>query len=204
MPKALTILQKVLVNYFYKVNAGLFAFAFFVLFGLPYSPLAFHYSLITGIVQSPAFLAIVMLIWLLYNLKCGDYIIKQLQHPEQSFLFCVNALPGRKLYWYNVYVQVFVYLPVLFYSVAVVVIALKKYEYVCAALVILFNAIIVFATPALYMLALQQKKFSTGRSVFPSFRLAIRKPYFLFPLYFLLGERKQMVLVTKVFSLLFL
>ena len=204
MTKALFILQKVLVNYFYRINAGLFTFVFFVLFGAPSSPLAFHYSLITGIIQSQTFLALVMLCWLLYNFKCLDYVLKQLQHQQQSFLFCLNCLSDKKNYLYQLFVQVQVYMPVLLYSIAIVVIGLKKHEYFSAFEVIIFNLVVVFATPLVYLQALKQKSFTAGLFLVPSFNLKIRKPYFLFPLYFLISSRKQMILLTKIFSLLLL
>jgi len=199
MAKTFVILQKVLVNYFYKVNAGLFTFAFFVLFGLPYSVLAFHYSLIIEIVQSQVFLALVLLCWVLYNLKCIDYVVKQLQHPQQSFLFCINSLSIRKIYLLQLFVQAQVYMPAFMYSIVIVVIAFKKHEYLSLIEVMLFDLIMLLATPFVYVLALQQK-----RQFLPSLKLRVRKPYFLFPLYFLLRDRKQMLLVTKIFSLLLL
>ncbi|WP_147204768.1 hypothetical protein [Segetibacter aerophilus] len=204
MRKALAILQKVLVNYFFRVNAGLFMFAFFVLFGLPYSVLAFHYSLITGVVQSQTFLALVMVVWLLYNIKCVDYISKQLKHQHQSFLFCLNCLPDKKNYLLQLYVQVQVYMPVLLYSIAIVAIALKQHHYLAAIEVILFNLMVLVLTPFLYLKVLQRKPLNYKGLAIPSLGLELRKPYFLYPLYFLLKDRKQMLLITKIFSLLLL
>lgn len=77
-------------------------------------------KIITGIIQSQMFLSIVMLIWFLYNLKCLDYTLKQLNHPRQSFLFCFNNLSAKKTYLYMLYVQVFLYAPVLIYSAIMV------------------------------------------------------------------------------------
>ncbi|MDQ6812208.1 MAG: hypothetical protein M3040_00485 [Bacteroidota bacterium] len=204
MPKGLVILHKVLVNYFYRVNSGLFVVAFFVLFGTPYSPLTFHYSLITGIIQSQLFLGLVMLGWLLYNAKCVDYVLKQLQHSQQTFLFSLNALPIKKVYFYHVYVQVLVYLPVLLYSAAVVVIAFKKHAYIPGIEIMLFNLAIIFITPLLYVFALQQNRRTLSPFLFPSVHVKMRRYYFFFPIYFVFTDRKQMLLVTKISSLIVL
>src|SRR5919112_5834252 len=102
---AIRILQKVLVNYFYQANSGLFLFAFFVLFGLPVYPVAFHLSLITGFLKSQEFLGLVMFVWFLYNLKCLDYILKQLNNSRQAFLYCFTYLPYTKIYLCLNYVQ---------------------------------------------------------------------------------------------------
>ncbi len=204
MPTALFILQTLLVNYFYRIHAGLFMFSFFVLFGLPQLPLVFHYSIITGIVQSQTFLALVMLIWLLYNLKCIAYIVQQLQHKQQSFLFVLNCLSKSRLYLYKLLVHLQVYMPVLLYSIAIIVVAFKKHEYLCAIEVMTFNCIVLSVSPFVYIFALQQKSFTNSPFFIPSLNLRLRKPYFLFPLYFLLANRKQMLLITKTFSLLWL
>ena len=204
MTKAISILQRVLVNHFYKVNAGLFIFGFFVLFGLPFSPLAFHLSIITGIIQSPVFLASVMLGWLLYNFKCIDYIQHQLADPRQSFLFCLNSLSFKKLYLYMLYVQVLVYLPVILYAVAIVWLALAKQQYGCVVAVLIFNIIAVGLTALIYIAGVQRKNLFKARLALPTVNIKIPKPLFVIPLLFLWHDRKQMLFVTKIFSLLIL
>lgn len=204
MITTITILQKVLVNYFYKVNAGFFLFGFFVLFGLPISPVAFHLSLISGIIQSQVFVAVVMLIWLLYNLKCLDYILKQLRDPRQSFLFCFNNLPAKKAWSYMFYVQVLIYMPVLMYAIAIIWFAMKKQQYLFTAEIIIFNAIVVAASAFIYFIAIQKKQLFRQITALPGIRINLSKPFFSIPLYFLWNERKQMVLVTKFFSLMLL
>src|SRR5882672_6577270 len=95
MKTTLSILQKVIVNHFYKLNAGLFMFLFYVLFGLPQDVGSFHIAIATMIVQSQLSLLIVFGLWFLYNLKSIDYITKQLKAPQQQFLTCIQNL-GRK------------------------------------------------------------------------------------------------------------
>lgn len=159
MITAIRILHDVLINYFYKVNTGFFLFGFFVLFGLPISPLAFHLSIITGIIQSQIFLAVVMLMWFLYTLKCLDYTLKQLNHPRQSFLFCFHNLSAKKIYLYMLYVQLFLYAPVLIYSAFILFIAVKTQQYWCVTEIIFFNTIIVAATAFIYFTVIQKHNF---------------------------------------------
>jgi hypothetical protein len=200
----ISILQKVLVNHFYKVNAGLFLFGFFVLFGLPYQPLSFHLSLITGIIQSGEFLAVVMLIWLLYNVKCVDYILKQLRLPSQLFLFSLNSLSNKKIYLYMLYVQVQVYMPIIIYAGVIAFMAAKKYAYASMVLVILFNISTVAITAFIYFISLQKKTFLNVTSLSPDHHLNFKKPFFLIPLYHIWYDRKQMLFISKLFSLGFL
>ena len=201
---AIKVLQKVLVNYFYKVNFGLFLFGFFVLFGMPISPVAFHLSLISGIIQSQLFLALVMLVWLIYDFKCLDYILKQLRDPRQSFLFCFTNLPAKKAGIFMFYVQVLIYMPVLLYATAIVWFAMKKHQYFFAAEIIIFNTVVAAASAFIYLNAIQKKQLFRQIIELPGITKNLPKPFFSIPLYFLWNERKQMLLVTKFFSLMLL
>jgi hypothetical protein len=200
----ITILQKVIVNHFYRVNAGFFLFMFFVLFGLPYSVLSFHLSIINIIIQNPSALTGAMLVWLLYNFKCMDYVIKQLKEPRQQFLFCLNNISPRSCFGYMIYVQALVYLPVLVYSIIVAAIAFKTQYYTAMAGVLVFNAALILLTAAAYLRVLQLRPFLNTGVILPQMRFRLGKPVFSIPLYFLLHSRRQMLLVTKFFSLLLL
>lgn len=204
MITAIKVLQKVLVNYFYRLNAGFFLFCFFVLFGAPTSPLAFHLSLISGIIQSQVFLSIVMLVWFLYNLKCLNYILKQLNNPRQSFLFCFTNLSRKKAWIYMLYVQVIIYMPVLMYAAVIMWFAMKKQQYLFTVEIIIFNTIVVAASAFIYFNAIQKKQFFIQKVSLPQININLPKPFFSIPLYFLWSDRKQMLLVTKLFSLLLL
>src|SRR3569833_346743 len=125
MMNALNILQKVLVNHFYKVNTGFFLISFFLLFGIPQNVLQFHLSIITIIIQSHGMLGAAMVIWVLYNIKCMDYVIKHLRQPRQQFLYCLHNLPWVQVYMYLLLVQVLVYMPVLAYVSFAAALAIK-------------------------------------------------------------------------------
>lgn len=194
------ILQQVLVNHFYKVNTGFFLFGFFVLFGLPYQPLSFHLSLISGIVQSQVFLWVVMVGWLFYCAKCIDYITRQIAGPRQNFLFCLNNLSVKTTYLYLLLVQFFVYLPVFIYAIIIVVKATTVHAWAIGAEVILFTTAALMAPAYLYLLAVQKRKLYKSFSLPQVFTFHFTKPLFSFPLFYLWYERKQMLLVTKVFT----
>lgn len=200
----LSILQKTIVNHFYKVNTGFFLFIFFVLFGLPYNVSTFHLSIIHSIIQSPIILLIVLALWLLYNFKCMDYTVKQLQEPQQNFLYCLHAISMKNLVTYFLYAQGMMYMPVLLYAIAIIIVAWNAGEFYVIANIIFFNAAILFPTAYLYALVLQRRFFAKRFVLFPGFHFRIRKHFFSVPLFFLINNRKQMLLVTKFFSLLLL
>ncbi|HVX49863.1 MAG TPA: hypothetical protein VHB48_06885 [Chitinophagaceae bacterium] len=199
MRVTLSILQKVVINYFYKINTGFFLMVFFVMFGLPQNVMQFHHSLIDGIIKTPSFLLAVMAAWLLYNGKCMDYVIKQLIHPRQHFLYCLYSLPASTAYMYLLYVQAMVYLPAIIYSGCIIVVALQTQHITAAAEVLLFNAMVTCLTPLLYMGVLLRQPVRLMRV--PRIKTRLPKPLFSLPLYHIWHNNKQMLFVSKLFSL---
>ena len=202
MRAAINILQKVLVNQFYSVNAGFFLFTFFVAFGIPQNVKEFHLSLIDGIIKNPSILLLAMCAWLLYNVKCMDYIIMLLKRPQQRFLYTLCSLSYVRQYAYFLYVQVMIYMPVLAYTMFVIVIGLQKGYYASAAETIAFTLAVVGLTPALYIRALQHRPLLTGSM--PRVILKLGKPLFSLPLFNVWRHHKQMLLISKTFSLFLL
>jgi len=201
----ITILQRVLVNHFYKVNAGFFLFWFFVLFGAVAGGqlISFHLSLIHGMIQSPVFLGCVIVLWFLYTLKCINYTVKQLAEPRQLFLFSLHTLPGKQQFLYMLYVHILVYLPVLLYAAVVLAVAAKQQLYWAIGAVIISNVGMIVLATVMCRFSLQKKKLIISKWL-PQFHFTFNKPLFSMPLWFLWKQRKQMLLVTKLFSLLLL
>lgn len=199
MNATLSILQKVLVNHFYRLNAGLFMFLFYVLFGLPQDAGGFHIAVAALIVTNQLFLLVVFAAWLLYNFKCIDYICKHLKEPAQLFLTCIENTGPFKCYMYMAYVQGMVFLPVTAYSVFLIIIALNNHTYLAAVEIIAYIAVMIFSAPFLYKSVLQRRRNEFQFSL-PAL-LRIPKPLFLVPVFYILNKRKQMLLITKFFSL---
>ena len=146
------ILQKVLVNHFYKVNAGFFLFFFFLLFGVVKGGqlIDYHLSLIQGMIESAVFLACVIFIWLLYTLKCVNHITKQLTEPRQRFLITLNTLSAKEQYLYMLFVHVQVYMPVLLYSLLVASIAARQHLFGSMWVVLISNMAMIFFSAIIY------------------------------------------------------
>lgn len=199
----LNILQRVLVFHFYRVNAGFFFFWFFLLFGAPAQVLSFHLSLIHGMIQSSIFLTCVIFIWLLYTLKCINYTTKQLNDPKQNFLIVLNTLTDKEQFRYMLFVHIQVSLPLWIYAGVVTVIAARQHFYGPMIAVVLSNITMIFLSALVYRYYLQKKPLTIS---IPQPRLfhSFSKPLFTIPLWFIWKERKQMLLVTKLFSLLLL
>ena len=199
------ILQKVFIIHFYKLNAGFFLFFFVVLYGVvaPGMLISYHLSLIQGMIQSASFLLFVIFFWLLYTIKCIDYTVKQLNNPVQLFLFSLHTLSNQQQFLYLLYIHTLIYLPVWGYASIVVIIAAKQGFYGSMFVVMLSNISMMLGATYLYRIQLQRREFIFSKLVFKA-HVIFKKHLFALPLWFIVKQRKQMLLITKIFSLLIL
>ncbi|MEI7626770.1 MAG: hypothetical protein WCJ80_00950 [Bacteroidota bacterium] len=200
------ILQSVLINHFYKLNAGFFIFLFFLLFGVVRGGqlIEFHLGLIQAILGGPLFLLIIIILWGLYTLKCINYITKRLMEPGLSFLTCMNRLPRKQVWGWMCFVHFEVYFPVISYVIIIIAVAIKAHQYQQALIIFTANLVFYIAAVRIYFKCLQLHsiEFILLRFRFPTIQIV--KPYFLFPLFFIWQERKWMLLLTKLFTLIYL
>ena len=144
MAGIMRIFFKLFIKEFYAINAGYFLFLFILLFGVvsPTDLVFFHVSLILGMFNSPVFMAAVMLLWLLYSMKCLLFGNKTLSKPENNFLTNLQSFSFKKqlaLFFINLFL---LYLPVVIYSCFVVALALKHQHTGIAFLLISYQLII--------------------------------------------------------------
>lgn len=200
------ILQLVLVNHFYKLNAGFFIFLFFALFGVVRGGqlIEFHLGLIQAILGGRLFLWIIIVLWGLYTLKCINYITKRMMEPGLNFLTCLNSLPKKQVWGWMCLVHFEVYFPVISYVAIIIAVAIKAHQYQEAIIILISNLIFFLAAVQVYFKCLQLHS-SDSFSVnirFPDLQLS--KPYFLYSLFFIWEERKLMLFLTKLFTLIYL
>jgi hypothetical protein len=200
------VLQSVLINHFYKLNAGFFIFLFFALFGVVRGGqlIEFHLGIIQAILGGPLFLGIIILLWGLYTLKCIHYITNRLLEPGLSFLTCLNRLPKKQVWAWMCFVHFEVYFPVISYVIIIVTIAVKAHQYQQALIILFSNILFFLGAVQLYFKCLQQHSNDQFVLKLRLPALPFKKPFFLFPLYFLWQDRKWMLLLTKLFTLVFL
>ena len=93
------LLHRSLTAVYYRQNAGLFLFLFFLLFGTQPSAgdlVALHYSLIKSILTSTFFYFITLAIWLVYVLKVILFIHSCVRQESYDFVFLINTIHPRK------------------------------------------------------------------------------------------------------------
>ncbi|HQR92081.1 MAG: hypothetical protein B7Y15_13800 [Bacteroidetes bacterium 24-39-8] len=204
-------LQKILVNHFYQMNAGFFAFLFFVLFGVVKGGqlIDYHYSLIIAFLESPIILVGVIFAWILYTLKCSNYIIKRILEPRQLFLSSLNHLSNKQLFAWMLFVQVQVFAPVWVYATIASAVAIHLHHWAQAGIMILANLVLIVTAARWYSSTIRHHgttaflgKWELLQSI--QWSIGFVKPVFSFAIFHLFRERKQMLLLTKLFTLLFL
>jgi hypothetical protein len=198
-----SILLKSLVKPYYRQNAGQFLFLFIVFFGVvaPSQQPAYHYALILGILETPVFFALVLLAWLLYGIKCSGWVTDSLEKPEYVFLSQLACLNGRQSYRLLLEVQLWLYLPVSIYSLAVTGVALYKGWYVPAIIVPCYVLLVCLAGAWQYNYYLLHP--GKGANIRLSFRYKKKEgswPYWMLLMRYLLASEKALLAGIKLFS----
>ncbi len=128
MKSTAAILNKIIVKTWYREQSGFIFFIFLVFFGAvaPSMQLAYHYSLIRGMLEAPVFMGLVALVWLGYAAKVDRFVNRILRSPEHLFMYKLLNLSTRQLYAQFVRIQVWLMLPVWGYAVAVAGVAWQR------------------------------------------------------------------------------
>lgn len=136
------VFNRIFVRRFFVENIGFFLILFYFLFGVVNASnlLYYHMGLMEGFLTGNSFLALVLVLWLLYNFKCIGFVIKTLQLPQYSFLYdtmtCMAARE-RKTLWWRLHFRM--YLPVFIYGGIAAVLGICKQYFVPAAIILVFN-----------------------------------------------------------------
>jgi len=198
------VLHKAIVARFYEQNAGLFLFAFFLMFGIVESSqiVSYHLSLIAGIIESTLFLAFVNLAWLIYLLKSVQFVLSRLTLPENEFLFSIGLMDARSQSGVLLFTLFVMDLPVLVYSLIVVVVAVHSGHAFVGIYILSFHLVLL----TLSTLIIQKKINATHLDSYSIPRISVRwtqpKPFALFYLNQLTDQLKTVMVVTKAFSIL--
>jgi hypothetical protein len=134
------ILFQSLVKSFYRENAGAILFFLTLLIFIVgdfhgAGVVAYHYSLITGLLGSPDFLLLVCFLWFVYARKCISFVSGILYKPEYAFLHIYNNFSKLKRFRLFLFVEFLLLLPVLLYAILIVVIGWQQHFYAAVTFV---------------------------------------------------------------------
>ncbi|MBO9202998.1 MULTISPECIES: hypothetical protein [Niastella] len=202
-----SLLFKSLVTPFYRQNAALLCFVYYIMtlavgrangVGL----LEYHYSLIRGMLTDTSFLLAVCGGWLIYAIKCAQFVASTLQKPAFTYLYQLSLVNKRKLYLLLLQVQLILFLPVLSYLVVVLGIGYHEHWYVAASLALLFNVIVCTTSAGCYLYLFQQQGSFPFVIKWKWPPLLKRQYYVSFLLRYVLEKGKVLFLVTKLYNCL--
>lgn len=137
------ILFQALVKSFYKENAGAILFFLTLLIFIVgdfhgAGVVAYHYSLITGLLGSPNFLLLVFLFWFVYARKCFSFVSGILYKPEYAFLHIFNTFSKVKRFRLFFFVETLLLLPILLYAILIIVIGWQLHFHLTVTLVMVY------------------------------------------------------------------
>lgn len=201
----LKLLYRTIGLTFYQQHAGLFLVVFYLLFGAVEGSqlISYHTALLLAICSSPLVLLLVFGIWLLYALKCAFFVRQHLKQDHYGFTNNLTVLPQNKqlLVWVKVYA--FLLLPILCYAGFLLLTALKHGFY--------FTFIAVTAQLSAMLFLLSYFTFRIHNYTFKPAKkwivlpiVKIKRPFWTWPLFYLLNEQRLMLLLCKLVSFVFL
>jgi hypothetical protein len=200
-----TILYSSLVKPYYRRNAGLFCFFFFMMtlavgrangVGL----LEYHYALIKGMMINPSFLIAVLAAWFIYALKCAQFIAVTLRNPAFSYLYMLSLANTRKVYWQLLLVQLILFLPVLSYLVIILGVGYHEHWYVQSGVALLFTLAVCALSAWWYLYLLRNPGIIPFGIAWKLPSLFTRRNYVSFLNRFVLENCKVLFLVIKMYN----
>jgi len=200
-----TILYQSFVRTFYKQNAGLFAFLVFIMVasvgraneaGL----LEYHFTLIRAMLTDYKFLAFVLIAWLLYALKCEQFMADKLREKNYAFISLLNTKSASFVFVRMLQIQLMFFLPVILYAVICIWIGIAHQWYVNTMIVCLFILIVCPVGAWRY-----ERMIRKNGIIRPVPLLKINSPfskghYMRFVLQYIGSRLKMLFFVVKIFS----
>lgn len=197
------LIQRTLIFPFYQQHAGLFFFVFYVMFGLVESSqlLNYHQSLIYGMLSSTLFLLIVLVIWLFYFLKCFIFVRQKCEAPQYHFIYEFAKLSKGKTFLFFALLYLFIFMPVLVYTVAILIVAMKSGFFLPAIIILLFqgSSLLLCSWASSEQI---HKRHLPNRFSIPTYNVPLNRSLALFYISHLSKNQKVGILLSKFFSIL--
>lgn len=205
---------KSIVKTYYRQNAGLLAFLFFIMVlavgrandvGL----LEYHYSLIKGMLTDTSFLCVVLVAWSVYAWKCVRFVAFILQRREFSFLSLLSLSDAGRVYRQLLLVQGMLFLPVSLYALIMLGVGFHAHWYVSTVVVLVYILVVCGISAGWYLRLLHVPGMTVGWGrpgaivrILRAGRLSLGRlrSYRSFLIRYVLTTRKTLLLVIKLYS----
>ena len=202
MRAILHLMIKVLVVPFYKSHAGLLFFVFFLMFGIVESTqiVFYHQSLIYGMLTSGIFLLIVLMIWLLYQLKSLHFLLKSSGEDSYLFLHHLAVMPSSQSFFCFMVICFLTILPVFVYTIAIYVIGIQNQFYDSISIVFIFQFTLWLMNAGVLNYTIRNQHIAAHITL-PSLTLPYQRTQLGMYIGYLFKEEKAAVILSKLFSL---
>ncbi|TKC10332.1 hypothetical protein FA048_09070 [Pedobacter polaris] len=188
---------------FYQRHVGLFLVIFYLLFGMiqGYDLILFHKALLLSICSSPLNLLILFGIWILYSLKSLLFVRQKLSQEDYGFAKELTAVSKKAqiIIWIKVYS--FLLVPVLCYA-GLVIITSIVHQYFFSFFATIAMLGLVMISLAIYTYRSSNFNFNVSKAWLNFPNLKINKPFWSWPIWYLLNEQRIMLLICKIVSFL--
>ncbi|MEQ1586386.1 MAG: hypothetical protein ABL895_10940, partial [Cyclobacteriaceae bacterium] len=202
MSAILHLMIKALVMPFYKNHAGLLFFVFFLMFGIIESTqiVFYHQSLILGMLTSGIFLLIVLMIWLLYQLKALHFLLKTSSEDSYLFLHHLAVLPAGTSFLYYFVIGFLTFLPVFAYTIAIYAIGIQHQFYDSLVIVFIFQLMLWLMNAGVLNYTIRNQHIPS-RFTLPTLTLPYQRKLIGIYAGYLFKEEKSAVILSKLFSI---
>ncbi|MEJ7558439.1 MAG: hypothetical protein WKF66_09045 [Pedobacter sp.] len=200
----LKLLINSLAKEFYQQHAGYFIIGFYVLFGVvePSQLIGYHKALLLAAVSSPMGLLVVFTAWILYGIKVHFFIKQRLNGTTYNFIKEVGTMSRHRQIklWLALYGVLL--LPILIYVLALVGISVYSHHFTSLIYIIIVFSALTFCLSYLSYRSVTFGFLKRERQQITLFT-KLKRPFFSWPLFYLLNEQPLMLLMCKIVSLVF-
>jgi hypothetical protein len=191
------ILFQSFVMPFYRENAGILVFIFTMMFFVVSEQsgadlFEYHVMLVTGVLENISMLLLVCLIWFLYSRKFVAFVSNEMQQPVYAFIHIFNCLSKPKQFRLFFIMEIWLLMPVLLYSVFIVMIGYQRHDYIPVIFIIGYLLLLCSGAAAWHVYQLNNLHKST-LLLFKNIRLwpALSTTYPVILLKFVAGKQKM-------------
>ena len=200
-----SVLFKVLVTRFYKINTGFFLLFFILLFGLldGKSTMQLHHAIMSGITGSYAFAGVSMTIWAAYNFKCISFCLKELNQQENSFLFRMQSVGTNRQFYLLLTTHAAIFLPLLVYAGVTAFVGIREHSYILSGIFIAYQ-LLMCGIGGFVLYYRINTTWINPPIALPSFEISKKKSFLFYLIHYSFSGKKGTFIGIKLCSLFLL
>jgi hypothetical protein len=165
--------------------------------------LEYHFTLIRAMLTDNKFLTFVLIAWLLYGLKCEQFMADKLQGKNYAFISMLNTKPASFVIPLMLQVQMMFFLPVLLYAAICIWIGITHHWYANTVTIALFILTVCLILAWRYDRLIRKNGIVRSVSLIKINLPFLKGNYIRFLLQYIGSRRKMLFLAVKTFSCLF-